>query len=463
MAITDTLNSLLQVKEDIKWELEQKGQTMNDVYSTYPTAINNLQTIQKNKTIQDCLYDDIVFVDYDGTIVASYTIAQANALTALPTPPTHSGLTFYGWNWTLEDLQSITYPLNVGAIYNTTDGKTHVFLEVPDFNCSPAEEFTMTLTMIPDANNQFTIDWGDGSTVTTVSGTASTASTISHNYVGGTYEVLIDSTQTFSLGNGTSATTFITGTVYPYVKKIFFGTTCRRATAYGCYNLRGCEIISLSSNTTTLGNQYALSQNYSLKQLILPIGSGTIANYGCAYNYNCEIVCLARTNTTLNQYSFTGNYCIQRFIIPDKITSLNGNALYMSNALGLGVAAMHYFRGPKIATFAQAMTMTFPLRKFAIGTGVTTMNSNLGDSTSYLTSITIPSTVTSLGSSFRFPKNVYSIIMLNSTPPTITSNGIGSVGSSTRIFVPSGSVDTYKGASQWSTKSSQIYPIVASS
>ena len=37
---------------------------------------------------------DVNFYDYDGTRLYSYTLAEAQALTVLPTPPEHEGLTF---------------------------------------------------------------------------------------------------------------------------------------------------------------------------------------------------------------------------------------------------------------------------------------------------------------------------------------------------------------------------------
>lgn len=61
---------------------------------------------------------DVTFYDYDGTVVASYTLAEAQALTALPDGPTHKGLTFQGWNWTLADINALTRPMNVSAMYS---------------------------------------------------------------------------------------------------------------------------------------------------------------------------------------------------------------------------------------------------------------------------------------------------------------------------------------------------------
>ena len=49
---------------------------------------------------------DVVLRDYDGSVVASYTKEDFAALTELPTPPEHEGLTFQEWNWPLADAQA---------------------------------------------------------------------------------------------------------------------------------------------------------------------------------------------------------------------------------------------------------------------------------------------------------------------------------------------------------------------
>jgi hypothetical protein len=72
---------------------------------------------------------DVNFYDYNGALVAGYTIAEAQALGALPTAPDHSGntipLTFQEWNYTLAQVNLLTLKQDVGAVYVPTDGKTH--------------------------------------------------------------------------------------------------------------------------------------------------------------------------------------------------------------------------------------------------------------------------------------------------------------------------------------------------
>ena len=71
---------------------------------------------------------DVNFYDYDGRIIASYTLAEAQALTKLPDPPKHKGLVFQGWNWSLEDVNLLTDPMDIGPNYTTDDGTTRVYV-----------------------------------------------------------------------------------------------------------------------------------------------------------------------------------------------------------------------------------------------------------------------------------------------------------------------------------------------
>lgn len=74
---------------------------------------------------------DVNFYDYDGTLVASYTIEQAKTLSQLPPAPDHSQdevpLTFQEWNYTLEEINALDHIADVGANYITTDGKTYIY------------------------------------------------------------------------------------------------------------------------------------------------------------------------------------------------------------------------------------------------------------------------------------------------------------------------------------------------
>lgn len=109
---------------------------------------------------------DITFYDYDGTIVTSWTLAELATKTALPDYPSHEGLTCQGWNWSLADLKTTNRKMNVGAMYITDDGKTRIYIRLEEGRTSPM------LGVCP--NGTVTVDWGDGTTPDTLTGTSTT-------------------------------------------------------------------------------------------------------------------------------------------------------------------------------------------------------------------------------------------------------------------------------------------------
>ena len=97
---------------------------------------------------------DVSFYDYDGTLLHSYTIEEANMLTALPPTLAHEGLVFDGWNWSLEDINKLTRPMDIGAMYHTLDRKTHIYIHL--------EEGHQDITFSICVNGNIVLDWGDG-------------------------------------------------------------------------------------------------------------------------------------------------------------------------------------------------------------------------------------------------------------------------------------------------------------
>lgn len=98
---------------------------------------------------------DINFYDYDGTIVASWTLDELASKTELPPNPTHAGLVPEGWNWTLQEIKDWGYPCEVGQLYNTADGKVHFFIEIDDLDVACFSLYALSYSAVD-------IDWGDG-------------------------------------------------------------------------------------------------------------------------------------------------------------------------------------------------------------------------------------------------------------------------------------------------------------
>ena len=111
---------------------------------------------------------DVNFYDYDGTLLYSYAIAEAQALTELPPGPTHEGLVFQDWNWSLEDVKALDQFMVIGANYITDDGKTRLYISI-DYN----QHLTVPLYINQSVSGGVEIDWGDGSAIETIPASAS--------------------------------------------------------------------------------------------------------------------------------------------------------------------------------------------------------------------------------------------------------------------------------------------------
>lgn len=137
----------------------------------------------------------LAFVDYDGTPLFSYTMAEAAALAELPPTPDHSdiGLVNGAWNWTLADVATAVergLPGIVGPQYDTSDGKSWFLLEIPE------NDFTVYFNA---ATRSVSMDWGDGADPTATS----TSATATHVYArAGSYVAKVTATGAWNVGRG---------------------------------------------------------------------------------------------------------------------------------------------------------------------------------------------------------------------------------------------------------------------
>lgn len=171
---------------------------------------------------------DVNFYDYDGTIVNSYSTAEFAQLSAMPANPSHTGLTAQGWNWSLSDAKTYVASygkLDIGQMYVTSDGKTRFYITLTEGRISPIMKLTL------DSNSEVDIDWGDGTTHDTLSGSGD-MTTNRHAYASaGSYVITI----TVSSGgitiphyilNDGNSTTYSPDTAYlNAIKKVEIGSS----------------------------------------------------------------------------------------------------------------------------------------------------------------------------------------------------------------------------------------------
>ena len=266
--------------------------------------------------------NDINFFDYDGTLVASYTLAETQALTELPQAPDHSSdavpLTFDGWNWTLDEIKALGRPCDIGAHYHPTDGKTHI---VSDYDCTT--DVQISFGSYSSKAVSIIVDWGDGS-VESITGVTTTARVLKHTFSKGRHDTAIECDGEFRVGG--------TGTDGFQCEQLFLSNNLIQVANY---LFRGCRVttISLGSGLKELSAN-SLASNYRVSFISIP---RTISNLSSNAITACSFKNIAfhPLLTSINNNLYTLTY-LRRVSIPQ------GTTLYPSNAINqVGVQELY--------------------------------------------------------------------------------------------------------------------------
>ena len=250
--------------------------------------------------------NDVNFYDYDGTIVASYSLSEAQSLTALPDGPTHDGLTFQGWNYTLEKVKAFTRPMNVGAMYITDDGKTRLYIRI-----AAEGRMNVPLYISQTVANGVTIDWGDGSATQTFAGTGNVNTT--HTYASiGDYVITLDPVDGCTLGFGAGTNSYCV-----------MGSTGNNNKVY-CNML---QAVRVGIGVTSIGN-YAFQGCYSLASVTIPDGVTSIGNSAFQGCPSLASITISNGVTSIGNYAFQSCYSLASVTIPNGVTSIGSSAFH---------------------------------------------------------------------------------------------------------------------------------------
>ena len=368
-------------------------------------AISGIQTGGGSGSVSP---KEVNFYDYDGTLVAAYTVAEAKALTALPDGPVHEGLMFQGWNWTLDKVKALTRPMNVGAMYITDDGKTRLYIRI-----AAEGRMNVPLYFSQTVAGGVTIDWGDGSGTETLSGTGNVNT--AHTYQGvGDYVITLDPADGCTLGLGEGSSSYCV-----------MGSTGNNGIVY-CNMLHKVE---LGRGVTSIGS-YAFRYCYSLASVSIPDGVTSIGSYAFYSCYSLASITIPDGVTSIGSYAFQNCSSMASVTISDSVTSI-GN---------------YTFR------------YCYPLASITIPDGVTRIGNYVFQSCYSLASITIPDGVTSIGDgAFQACYGMAEYHLKPTTPPTLSStNAFSSIPSDCVIYVPAGCLESYQTATDWATYANKM-------
>ena len=348
-------------------------------------------------------YSQYNFIDYDGTLLYSYTDEELDALTALPAGPDHTGdnLTFQEWNWTLADLKAwdrtrADRPL-VGANYITTDGKSYLYLD------TPLSGATLRLEKIGTFNS---VDWGDGTVDTN----------ISHIYANpGQYTIVIDMAENgyWYINNNSPSM----NTNAQYIRKIKMGIVRE---FYPSGNFLGCsslETISIPNNVTIQSSTFYFCK--CLKAVVVPKSSTKIGGYAFYYCYSINIISLPNLSNIDGTNNFADCRSLNNIVLPNNISQITNSMFY----------------GTSIKT------ITIP-------NSVTSIGNNVFANCYSIENLTIPDSVTSMDSYF-LPERPLTLDLSKQTKVITLNGNIGITVHLSVILVPSTLLQNYKSSSQW--------------
>lgn len=378
--------------------------------------------------------DPIRFFDYDGTLVASYSSVPS----ALPSVPTHTGLTNGTWNYTLQEVTTQFNAMgtcDVGANYETVSGATEIDIELQEGRLHPYLSLAV--------NGEVSIDWGDNST-STVTGTTLTTrlSTIHHEYAApGSYTIKITKTSgtnyalycssTYPLLNNNNATGVVNRIYSNRVKAVRIGVGC----VLGAYAFQYCgnmESVSIPSSTQIGSNpNYIFGSCYSLRYVTIPTGvsSTTVANYLFSGCYALNNVSIAPNAWNIGANLFNNCYTLESVSIPSSAASIRGS---MFNNCYL-------------------------LKSLIIPSSVASIEAGVFSNCYSLTHVEIPSDVTSIGNSaFSNSFGIKEYHIRPTTPPTLGTSVFNTVQRDYIIYVPASKLNDYKTAENWSTYASYM-------
>ena len=412
-AVTELFTSVSDGKSAIAAAITDKGVT-TAADATFQQMANNILDIQTGGGTS-ASPSDVNFYDYDGTLLYSYTISEANLLTELPQPPTHDGLTFQGWNYPLEAVRSAMRRMDVGATYITSDGKTRLYISVPA-NSEPGlppPRNHVPLYFQQTVANGVTIDWGDSSPAETLSGTGVVNTTHTYETAGDFVISLspVDGCE-LQLGSGSSS-------------NCVMGETGNNGRVY-CNMLKRVEV---GSSVTSIGS-YAFSYCYSLSSVVIPDG---VTSIGFDTFHNCNSlssVVIPDSVTSIVSTTFSYCYSLSSVVIPDGVTSIGFDTFHNCNSLSSVVI-------PDSVTRIGNATFSY-------------CNS--------LSSVVIPDGVTRIGNAtFSYCYGIKEYHCKPLTPPTLSNTNVFSgIPSDCIIYVPVGSLEAYQTATNWSTYASYM-------
>lgn len=458
------------------------GKTFHD-----KSGVQRIGTLAAVPEVDDNDYENDInrvnFFDYDGTLVASYSVEEAQQLTALPPLPDHTddNLTSEGWTETLEFVNSLTRGFSIGITYHTTDGYTYVYMSL---NNSSYLSPSLRIYLMKDSVT--TIDWGDGSTEE-FTATSSATKAFPHTYSSvGEYVIKIISTDKYYFYGSTSSSGYSFGNNDRYqlsVTKVRLSNQYSRIAIGAFYNCKALYSINIT-NAIEIIDQYALDYCYSLSIIITPNNNVGTKQYAFSrYGYALKTVIISsNSKVSISNSAFSSCHKLKFIHIPDEpnIIASGSTSSFSSNI------SMKKFIYPKNNPDVpkSLLSSCYNLEEVELPNDITRIQDNVFNGCFNLKEITIPNTVTSLGSSvftnchslkkIKIPNSVTSIgnyafqqcfqleevdLTAFEEPPALGSTNVFYDSHRVKLLISADVIEQFKAAPNWSTWTHLMVPV----
>lgn len=315
--------------------------------------------------------NDVIFIDYDGTICYSYSASEFLELAALPPVLPDKSFADRGWTWTLKS-QEWNWNLAdakeyvgkygmivIGQLREPSDHATHFITEVFE---SAGGEISFEVKQI--TANTIRVNWGDGSQTETSASTGDFYFT--HQYAAaGIYDIAVFFTA--NVGNQFQPNGFGTGMfrlyhlreayLGQYAKAYYFFQAMKKLRHISFWNgyshtgqneftdnasleaavlpstdnlnaqdFRECvrmRYISLPKNLTINSVQATFYQCKSLEKITLPETVVSFSPYALQQATAIQDITIPDAVTSLNIYTLSDMRSVQRLILPSSLTNIN--------------------------------------------------------------------------------------------------------------------------------------------
>lgn len=413
--------------------IREKGGTSDPL--VYPdgfvTAIGNIQT---GGGTAPGAPGDITFYDYDGTIITSWTLEELATKTALPDYPSHEGLTCQGWNWSLADLKTTNRKMNVGAMYITDDGKTRIYIRLEEGRTSPM------LGVCP--NGTVTVDWGDGTTPDTLTGTDTTVVkwTPNHAYAApGEYVIKLTVDGTISFENSQTLCQIL---------KYSSGTDDRD----NVYR-NSIQKIEIGSGVQSIGKS-SFSGCGAMTAIVIPSTVSAISSYAFQNCSALNAVVFSNSLLTVGDYVFRNCFSVKHIALSGALQSVGVSVCEHCESL------QEFLMPESLTTIGNYMLrQCYVLRHVSFPSATSIARPGMLNYDYSLTHIKIPSNMALIASySFAYCHGmaVYDFSNHASVPRLSNANAFDGIAADCQIRVPASLVATWKAATNWSTYADHI-------